>query len=677
MNNITQQMAAFCTEERLQQLERLKSLYEQLLTQFPLEQLHTLPLHRYALGYQEGSFSWWLEYKTSEFGSIKGGSASKHVIYYKKKEQKWAYPEDQFSSVEEAWNALRKDILEVIEHASQDDYVKITPDNLLYSKSMLKGKISYVYAPHKMLPIFQVNHLKHFLSLFDITETVKDETDCVMLGRLLHEAIYQQPDMHKYDELLVAIFLYTNFSPSEKVYKIAPGEGANLWLRCEENHEIAIGWDDLGALTQYADFKELREAIVRAGYYNNASIITKKANEIWTFYQLKPGDVVVANKGASKIIAVGRVNEVGYQYKKEYNEKRHTIGVDWEEVWQDGFTIPSQNRWKTMTVEAFAKSSLEKWLNKENSTITPTIESNEDDANDIPFFLEIERALLRKGQAILYGPPGTGKTYTIQQFLNWYRLKKDVSYEICTFHPSFQYEDFIEGFKPVAGINNTISFKLEDGIFKTFVEKAKLSPEKQFIFVIDELNRGNVPKIFGELITLIEKDKRGLAITLPQSKLPFLIPKNLWLICTMNTSDHSIKAMDAAIKRRFAFIECMPNYPLLNEAIENLAVTPKQILEHINHQLIHLQGRDLQIGHAYFMVDGKVVNTLEDLMDIFRYEIIPLLQEYCFDNYEMLASLIGDSFVDIENNAFVKDVYETSDAFISAIESHFQVNYEK
>ena len=667
MEHLVQQLQAFCTEEKLQTNAKLQQLYNSFLQEFPLESLHTLPLEKYALGLNEGSFGWWLEYNTSDIGSIKGGSASKHVIYFKKKEQQWSFPES-FQTVEEAWEVLRADILEIIEHANRDPYEKISPSNLLYSKSMLKGKISYMYAPNKMFPIFQVQHLKHFLSLFGIIDAVKDETDCVQLSRLLHDTIYSLPNMKQFDELLVSTFLYTHYSPGEKVYKIAPGEGANLWSRCAQQKEIAIGWDELGDLRQYADFKELREAVEKAGYYENASTITKKANEIWTFYQLKQGDTIVANKGASKLVAIGKVNETGYQYK-DYDKYRHTIGVDWEQEWEEGLEIPMQKRWKTMTVEAFPKTALEKWLgqNSRPDVIEDTL--------DVDFYYEIERALARKGQAILYGPPGTGKTYTIQQFLKWYGQKQQVVSAFCTFHPSFQYEDFIEGFKPVAGENNTIAFTLEDGIFKKFVNEAKANPHKKYVFIIDELNRGNIPKIFGELITLLEKDKRGLELTLPQSKEVFSIPANILLLCTMNTADRSIKMMDAAIKRRFAFVECMPNYDVLNESLEDLAVTPAQILKHINRQLTQLQGRDLQIGHAYFMVNGKVVNSIEDLMDIFRYDVIPLLQEYCFDDYETLATLIGTSFVDIENHEFVQTVF-MPEAFISAIEQHFQVSYE-
>nr|WP_277398188.1 AAA family ATPase [Neobacillus citreus] len=245
--------------------------------------------------------------------------------------------------------------------------------------------------------------------------------------------------------------------------------------------------------------------------------------------------------------------------------------------------------------------------------------------------------------------------------------------EICTFHPSFQYEDFIEGFKPVQSENGTIAFQLEKGIFQRLAEKAHENGESSFYFIIDELNRGNVPKIFGEIITLLEKDKRGVEVRLPQSKNTFSIPKNIFIIGTMNTSDRSIKMMDAALKRRFAFIECMPNYDLINHPVALLSITPADILRSINQNLLHLQGRDKQIGHAYFMQDGDQITSIEEIKEIFKLEIIPLIQEYCFDDYAQLAEIIGEDFVDVEGMDINNELLNgTDDAFIQALEKQFK-----
>lgn len=135
MEHLVQQLQTFCTEEKLQTNAKLQQLYSSFLQGFPLKKnLNTLPLEKYALGLHEGSFGWWLEYNTSDIGSIKGDSASKHVIYFKKKEQQWSFPE-AFQTFEEAWEVLRSDILEIIEHANRDPYEKISPLNFTYIDS--------------------------------------------------------------------------------------------------------------------------------------------------------------------------------------------------------------------------------------------------------------------------------------------------------------------------------------------------------------------------------------------------------------------------------------------------------------------------------------------------------------------------------------------------------------
>jgi len=133
--------------------------------------------------------------------------------------------------------------------------------------------------------------------------------------------------------------------------------------------------------------------------------------------------------------------------------------------------------------------------------------------------------------------------------------------------------------------------------------------------------------------------------------------------------------IDAAIKRRFAFMECMPDYDVINEDVEDLSVNSSGILKVLNNKLIAIQGRDLQIGHAYFMQGAKVVSTVEEIKDIFEYDIIPLLQEYCFDNYQILAEIIGESFVDLEAQDINRGIFtDSNEAFIEAVENHFLVN---
>lgn len=668
MDKIITQIHEFATEERKEYVRKAKELHREFLLKFPLERLHEMELEEYALGLQpQGSFSWWLEYNTVSLGSIKGGSANKHIIYYKKKEGTWFYPE-QFKNEQEAWQQLREDIIKTIEVMGKEPYVSIDNDNLLNRGSMLRGKISYMYHADKLMPIYQESHLKKFLKEFGVDENLLKTRDTLYLNQLLRNELYKHKSLQQYDVLLLSNFLYTHFMQAEFVYKIAPGDNASNFQNCVDNSFISLGWGDLGNLEQYNDFNELKNAFVKKGYYNqHKSVITRKANEVWDFYNLQPGDLVIANNGTSKIVGIGVVNEEGYKYNEDFGRYPHTVGVNWSQIFEKGLVIPPQNAWKTVTVAKVPKKQMEEWLqsNGTQSITKPTLEES-------PLFGKINRALNRKGQIILYGPPGTGKTYSVMQFLKWKKHSNvEIHIEMCTFHPSFQYEDFIEGYKPTAEKDGTVSFTLQDGVFKRFINQAKKEPGKKFYFIIDELNRGNVPKIFGELITLLEKDKRGVEVILPQSKELFTIPENVAIIATMNTSDRSIKMLDAAIKRRFAFVECMPNYEILECSVDKLSISPSTILKSLNKKLIQMQGRDMQIGHAYMIEDGDVISSVGQLKDIFQYDIIPLLQEYCFDNFSVLADILGDSFVDIDLQEVNHTLFNDDDeAFIAALESH-------
>ena len=199
----------------------------------------------------------------------------------------------------------------------------------------------------------------------------------------------------------------------------------------------------------------------------------------------------------------------------------------------------------------------------------------------------VQSILERKGQVILYGPPGTGKTFWARRAgldlaalsvpSDKVLMNLDANgqarvegsgaqrglFRMCTFHPAYGYEDFIEGYRPAEGRDRALVFSLTDGIFKQICSDAEDEPKLQFYLLIDEINRGDIPRIFGELLTLLERDKRGKAVYLPVSGERFSVPGNVQIIGTMNTADRSIALLDTALRRRFGFVELMPNPALL------------------------------------------------------------------------------------------------------------------
>ena len=309
---------------------------------------------------------------------------------------------------------------------------------------------------------------------------------------------------------------------------------------------------------------------------------------------------------------------------------------------------------------------------------------------------------------ILYGPPGTGKTYITATYAvlicGWYTLDTlknmnhskimEIYHELeqegrigfTTFHQSYGYEDFIEGIRPVLDKEKTdaqnqseeqkseksrnLEYTMEAGVFKAFCEKAEKS-KKPYVFIIDEINRGNISRIFGELITLIEESKRKgeadeRSVILPYSGLPFSVPSNVYIIGTMNTADRSIALLDTALRRRFSFVEMMPDTEVLKDIKIEVPEMPdtvdkkagkstidiQKLLEIINQRIEVLYDREHTIGHAYFCGLKKTA-TLDGLKNVFKKSVLPLLQEYFFDDYEKIAMVLGDNQKRNRNYKFI------------------------
>jgi 5-methylcytosine-specific restriction protein B len=255
---------------------------------------------------------------------------------------------------------------------------------------------------------------------------------------------------------------------------------------------------------------------------------------------------------------------------------------------------------------------------------------------------EIEELLLNKKQIIFYGPPGTSKTFFAKKFSEYFTHAKQ-NITIIQFHQSYSYEDFIEGIKPnltEAGESN--GFIRQSGLFKNLVRKCIDNPDRRFVLIIDEINRGNISKIFGELIYLLEY--RNEKIHLTYSPLEeFYIPDNLYMIGTMNSADRSIAFVDYALRRRFYFKEFYPdtNKDILvkwfanNQSIaDSTAVI--NLLDQLNMRISEQIGREYQIGYSYFMIKDLDKIKLKRLIE---YAIIPLVEQYFFGRKQKVEEI--------------------------------------
>ena len=673
----------------------------EILRLFPLADWPTMPVERYAVGMgDEDTYCRQVEFRAADLGSIAGGSAHKLIIF-RRKSGDWAYPAE-YDSERAAWEAVRAGFVQAFQLAAAGRWGEITSIEALRRGSALTLKSLHVYFPDDVLPVYSQAHLPHYLRLLAPEAPELVQGDAVMTNRALGRALRERPALRDFSPYELGRFLYAWADPREqrRVVKIAPGRDAEYWDDCLKGGYVCVGWGATGDLREFDDKKQFRARFeeVQGPKYTTKNKITEKANELWKLVELEPGDIVIANQGKSRVLAVGEVVEPGYEFRADREKYPHTVRVKWDTSYAQ--EIPPVERWGMVTVANVAPETYRPILEKRGTLVDggggggsmgPIPVPSE------PIFAEIAEALEYRGQVILYGPPGTGKTYSARRFaVHWLlghegRADRDAvladaarfaaeerrlsaagappaevgRLTFLTFHPSYSYEDFVEGFRPVDSGTAGLSLRLEDGIFKRVCRAAAKRPGDRFVVLIDEFNRANVAKVLGELITLLEKDKRGLTLVLPQSKEGFSIPPNVYLIGTMNTADRSVKVLDAALRRRFAFIERMPDTEPLGATINGVALG--ELLEALNKRVRARDGREKQFGHAFFLNGTRPITTSDELARRLRHEVLPLLQEYCHDDYTALAAYLGKDIVDVEAQALDESLLGQPDDLLAQL----------
>ncbi len=401
------------------------------------------------------------------------------------------------------------------------------------------------------------------------------------------------------------------------------------------------------------------KGLIAIGYLNKSNSSDVKNMQL----EMKIGDKVIAYLEKNRIGGIGTITGEYEDYSRDKPKDKGLFDGDfwrrrkvrWDylppkgEFWRLSDPLPGVHR----TVFKLSKAQYDEIIKEINSDTDIKGPTKEEVLKEI--FLKEEKfnqicSLLdntKKKQIIFQGPPGTGKTFVAQK-IALYLTQSEDRIETIQFHSSYSYEDFIEGYRPKDG-----KFVLEAGIFKLFCERAKEDGDKKYILIIDEINRGNLSKIFGELLYLLEyRDKK---VRLTYSQKEFSIPENVYIIGTMNTADRSLAIMDYALRRRFYFVDIKCETKRLEEWLnENGCILKASELigaiENMNNQIKdEMHSEDFAIGHSYFMREGLDSDKLKEVMD---FGVKSLLKEYFFDKEEKVEEITGvmNKFCDKENN---------------------------
>jgi 5-methylcytosine-specific restriction protein B len=649
------------------------------------------------------SLVYWLEFKNDDefpgpkFGSIAGGSAHKFGLFRRKETGQWVDAKGNDITEAQAIELAqrnREQLLACVEllhqlpaGASDDAYQQLQSDIEITAPAIAKSGWAHKYLS-LLFPDKLDDYHNHAWQRHNLIKSLQmppaAEGLYASAGRFVKMAAQLGWPMNH----LTSALNERNGAPI-RYWRIGTkvDDGLDIWPVMSAAGYVAIGWSLMGDLSGLVTGDAIRSKIFKLlgeRYPNSAAnVASRKAGEITNFVEkIKSGDVVIAADGA-QILGIGKVTG-SYRFDPSPPEKApHRRDVKWYPY--DAHVLPKNQEGLQTTVWKLANEAgileIEQLLLQRKANpvvIIPKGTKSIARLDGIPG--KVQGILERKGQVILYGPPGTGKTYWArraardlaalaafgQAYEELSAVQKteidggaghDGLVRCCTFHPAYGYEDFIEGFRPVTSHAGQLVFEERTGIFKGLCADAAKEPGRQFFLLVDEINRGDIPRIFGELLTLLELDKRGMTLSLPVSGAKFSVPPNVRLIGTMNTADRSIALLDTALRRRFGFVELMPEIGVFGNVSMEQLIPLGPWLAAMNERIRSHLGRDarnLQIGHAYLLENGQAVTDWEKFVRILAEDIIPLLEEYCYEDYSALVKILGSGLVD-ESRQKIRD----------------------
>ena len=421
------------------------------------------------------------------------------------------------------------------------------------------------------------------------------------------------------------------------------------WMECQQKEIMVLGMDDIGDYSQYDSKESLRQELIST--YDNSTSRKNQALMAWNFAnKLAINDVIFA-KRSNTLVGKGIVTG-DYIFDDSRQEYKNIRTVKWLQIGE--WEHPGKSVAKRLTDITPYTDYIEKLITiftpdeLDDVDTQPEVDypeySSADFLSDVYMseqdYETLVNVLKMKKNIILQGAPGVGKTFTAKRLAySIIGAKNPDRVQMIQFHQSYSYEDFIEGYRPTEN-----GFTIKKGSFYKFCKLAEDDDENDYFFIIDEINRGNLSKIFGELFMLIEKDKRGIELQLLYSDENFSVPANVYIIGMMNTADRSLAMLDYALRRRFSFFTMKPGFntigfqtyqdSLKSDAFKKLISCIKQLNSKIAADIS--LGEGFCIGHSYFCGLTAKTATVRTLTSIIEYELIPLLKEYWFDEPEKI-----------------------------------------